>query len=174
MGYEIAEQLNWELPDVIIYPTGGGTGLIGIWKAFHEMKALGWIDKIPTRMVAVQGDGCDPIVQSFNKGEQTIPKYENPAPTIANGLRVPRPFGDRHVMKSIYESNGTAVAVSDAELIEGLSEFAKAEGIFLSPEGAAVWVAYKKLRLSNWIKEHESVVMLNTGSVYKYAENLYS
>ena len=174
MGYEIAEQLNWELPDVIIYPTGGGTGLIGIWKAFHEIKALGWIDKIPTRMVAVQGDGCDPIVQSFNKGEQTIPKYENPAPTIANGLRVPRPFGDRHVMKSIYESNGTAVAVSDAELIEGLSEFAKAEGIFLSPEGAAVWVAYKKLRLSNWIKEHESVVMLNTGSVYKYAENLYS
>jgi len=174
MGYEIAEQLNWKLPDVVLYPTGGGTGLIGIWKAFHEMKALGWIDSIPTRMVAVQGDGCDPIIQSFKKGENSIPKYENPAPTIANGLRVPRPFGDRHVMKSIYESNGTAIAVSDEEIKDGLSEFAKSEGLFLSPEGAAVWVGYKKLRASNWIKEHESVVMLNTGSVYKYAENLYS
>ena len=174
MGYEIAEQLNWKLPDVVLYPTGGGTGLIGIWKAFHEMKALGWVDTIPTRMVAVQGNGCDPIIQSFKKRKNSIPKYEDPAPTIANGLRVPRPFGDRHVMKSIYESNGTAIAVSDKEIKDGLSEFAKSEGLFLSPEGAVVWVAYKKLRASNWINDQESVVLLNTGSVYKYAENLYS
>ena len=173
MGYEIAEQLDWKLPDVVIYPTGGGTGLIGIWKAFHEMKQLGWIDHIPTRMVAVQGDGCDPIIQSLNKGLQQIAPYENPAYTVANGLRVPKPFGDRLVMETIYKSNGTAISVSDDEILKGLSEFAKAEGLFLSPEGAAVWMAYKKLKSSNWIQDHESVVLLNTGSVYKYAENLY-
>lgn len=174
MGYEIAEQLNWELPDVIIYPTGGGTGLIGIWKAFHEMKALGWISKIPTRMAAVQGSGCDPVIQSFQRGLDEMNKYENPAHTIANGLRVPKPFGDRMIMKTIYESNGTAISVSDEEIKTGLSEFAKSEGVFLAPEGAAVWMGYKKLKSSNWIKENESVVLLNTGSVYKYAENLYS
>lgn len=172
MGYEIAEQLNWKLPDVILYPTGGGTGLIGIWKAFQEMQAMGWIKRIPTRMVAVQGDGCDPVIKSFNKGIDYIPAYVNPAPTIANGLRVPKPFGDRLVMKTLYESNGTAISISDKEIKEGLNEFAKAEGLFISPEGASVWVGYKKLRLSNWIKDHETVVLLNTGSVYKYIENL--
>jgi len=174
MGYEIAEQLNWKLPDVIICPTGGGTGIIGIWKAFHEMQALGWIDDIPTRMVVVQGSGCDPIIQSLQKGLDDIPLYENPSPTIANGLRVPKPFGDKMIMKTIYESNGTAISVSDEEIKQGLSEFAKSEGIFLAPEGAAAWIGYKKLKLSNWIKDDESVVLLNTGSVYKYAENLYS
>ena len=173
MGYEIAEQLDWKLPDVVIYPTGGGTGLIGIWRAFHEMKRLGWIDNIPTRMVAVQGDGCDPIIQSLNKGWDHIEAYDSPAYTVANGLRVPRPFGDRLVMETIYKSNGTAIAISDKEILDGLSEFAKAEGLFLSPEGAAVWMAYKKLKSSKWIKDHESIVLLNTGSVYKYAENLY-
>jgi threonine synthase len=173
MGYEIAEQLNWKLPDVILFPTGGGTGLIGIWKAFYEMKALGWIKKIPTRMVAVQGDGCDPIIQSFKKGLNYIAKYNNPATTIANGLRVPKPFGDRLVMKTLYESNGTAISVSDKEILDGLSEFAKKEGLFLSPEGASVWVGYKKLKLNNWIKDDESVVLLNTGSIYKYTENLF-
>ena len=173
MGYEIAEQLDWKLPDVVIYPTGGGTGLIGIWKAFHEMKQLGWIDHIPTRMVAVQGDGCDPVIQSFEKGLQQVTPYENPAYTVANGLRVPKPFGDRLVMETIYKSNGTAISISDEEILKGLSEFARAEGLFLSPEGAAVWMAYKKLKSSKWIQDHESVVLLNTGSVYKYAENLY-
>lgn len=172
MGYEIAEQQNWKLPDVIIYPTGGGTGLIGIWKAFQEMKALGWIDNIPTRMVAVQGTGCDPIITSYTQNLSYIDAYQNPAPTIANGLRVPRPFGDKLVMQTIYDSKGTAVAISDEEIKEGLHEFAKTEGLFLSPEGAAVWSAYKKLKFSNWIQDHESVVLLNTGSVYKYAENL--
>lgn len=172
LGYEIAEQLNWKLPDVILYPTGGGTGLIGIWKAFHEMKKLGWIDNIPTRMVAVQGEGCNPVIKSFNKGLSHIEQYENPDITIANGLRVPKPFGDRLVMETIYQSNGTAISVSDAEILNALSEFAKAEGCFLSPEGAAVWFAYKKLKLSKWIKDHESIVLLNTGSVYKYVENI--
>jgi len=173
MGYEIAEQLNWELPDVILYPTGGGTGLIGIWKAFYEMKALGWIKNIPTRMVAVQGNGCNPIIKSFKKGMNYITRYVNPAQTIANGLRVPKPFGDRLVMKTLYESKGTAISISDKEILVGLSEFAKKEGLFLSPEGASVWVGYKKLKSNNWIKDDESVVLLNTGSIYKYTENLF-
>jgi len=173
MGYEIAEQLDWKLPDVIIYPTGGGTGLIGIWKAFQEMKEMGWIDRIPTKMVAVQVSGCDPVVQSFQKGMDHTPKYENPSETIANGLRVPKAFGDKLIMKTLYESGGTAVAVTEDEMKEGLSEFAKNEGVFLAPEGAAVWMGYKKLKRSNWIKKEQSVVLINTGSVYKYAENLY-
>ena len=173
MGYEIAEQLNWKLPDVIIYPTGGGTGLIGIWKAFHEMLALGWIDKIPTRMVAVQVAGCDPVVQSFEKGLDHTPKYENPEITIANGLRVPKAFGDKLIMKTLYESSGTAITVSDNEIKNALSEFAKNEGIFLSPEGAAVWKGYQKLKERGWIDNEESVVLINTGSAYKYVENLY-
>lgn len=173
MGYEIAEQLNWKLPDIIIYPTGGGTGLIGIWRAFKEMKKMGWIDKIPTRMVAVQTTGCDPIITSFKEKLTTIEKYKNPAPTIANGLRVPRPFGDKLVMNTLYESNGNAIAVSEDEIKNGLREFASNEGLFLSPEGAAVWEGYKKLKSNNWIKDEETVLLLNTGSVYKYAENLY-
>lgn len=173
MGYEIIEQLDWNVPDVIIYPTGGGTGLIGIWKALLEMKEMGWIKEIPTRMVAVQGAGCDPVITSFQKGMPDVPAYENPAPTIANGLRVPKPFGDRMIMKTLYDSKGTAIAVSDDEMKSGLSEFAQAEGLFLSPEGAGVWEGYKKLKANNWIKDEETVVLLNTGSVYKYAENLY-
>jgi len=173
MGYEIAEQLNWRLPDVVMYPTGGGTGLIGIWKAFKEMKAMGWVKNIPTKMVAVQGIGCDPVIKAYKKGLDFIETYDNPAPTIANGLRVPKPFGDKLVMKTLYESKGTAISVSDKEIIKGLKEFAQTEGLFLSPEGAAVWVGYKKLRLQNWIKENETVVLLNTGSVYKYVENLF-
>jgi threonine synthase len=125
-------------------------------------------------MVAVQGDGCNPIVQSFQKGKHQIVKYNKPTPTIANGLRVPKPFGDRMIMKTLYESNGTAISVSDDEIKPGLSKFAKTEGLFLCPEGAAVWVGFKKLKSSNWIKDNESVVLLNTGSIYKYAENLYS
>lgn len=171
MGYEIAEQLNWQLPDVVIYPTGGGTGLIGIWKAFKELKAMGWVKNIPTKMVAVQGSGCNPVIKSFKKGLHYIEPYDNPATTIANGLRVPKPFGDRLVMKTLYESQGTAISVSDKEILDGLKEFAQTEGVFLSPEGAAVWVGYKKLKLQNWIKEDQSVVLLNTGSVYKYVEN---
>ncbi|GJM34353.1 MAG: threonine synthase [Saprospiraceae bacterium] len=172
MGYEIIEQLHWQLPDVILYPTGGGTGLIGIWKALQEMKTLGWLTHIPTRMVAIQVAGCNPVVQAFQKKLDYIPMYENPAPTIANGLRVPHPFGDRMIMKTLYESKGTAVSVTEEEIRQSLDEFAKTEGLFLSPEGAAVWMGYKKLKENNWIKPDDSVVLLNTGSVYKYVENL--
>lgn len=173
MGYEIVEQMDWKTPDVVIYPTGGGTGLIGIWKAFKELRALGWINSYSTRMVAVQVDGCDPVVQAFTRGMDHAVKYENPDPTIANGLRVPKAFGDRLIMKTLYESNGTAISVSENDMKLGLSEFAKEEGLFLSPEGAAVYMAYKKLKSDQWIKDHESVVLLNTGSGYKYVENLY-
>jgi threonine synthase len=173
MGYEIAEQLHWKLPDVILYPTGGGTGIIGIWKAFAELKALGWTKDIPTKMVAVQGEGCNPIVKSFlKKLGHSLPE-ENALPTIANGLRVPNPFGDRMILKTIYQSNGTAISVSDKEIRQSMHEFAEAEGLFLSPEGAAVWAGYKKLKQTHWINEDESVVLLNTGSAYKYIENLY-
>ena len=172
LGYEIAEQLNWQLPDVIIYPTGGGTGLIGIWKAFQELITLGWIEKIPTRMVAVQTEGCDPIIKAFSNGADYAQKYTNPKLTIANGLRVPHPFGDRMIMKAIYQSNGTAVAVTENDIMISMKEFARTEGIFLSPEGAAVWAAYKMLHVSKWIKASDKVVLLNTGSPYKYVDNL--
>lgn len=173
MGYEIAEQLNWQLPDVIIYPTGGGTGLIGIWKAFKEMKELGWVDEIPTRMVAVQTTGCDPIVQAFDAGLSSSTPYKNPAETIANGLRVPHAFGHKLILKTLAESGGCALAVSEDDMKSALSEYAQSEGIFLSPEGAAVWHAAKRLKNEGWIKSDEHVLMLNTGSGYKYAENLW-
>jgi len=172
MGYEIAEQMNWKLPDVILYPTGGGTGLIGIWKAFKEMLEMGWIKEIPTRMVAVQIAQCNPIVQAFENNDSGSLPYESPGVTIANGLRVPHAFGHKLILKTLYESNGTAIDVTDEEMHNGISELAKAEGLFVSPEGAAVWEAAKKLLEKGWIKEHESVVLLNTGSAYKYIENV--
>jgi len=172
MGYEIAEQMNWKLPDVCIYPTGGGTGLIGIWKAFKEMKEMGWVDSIPTRMVAVQTDGCNPIVTAWKEGKDSSIPFKSPKNTIANGLRVPHTFGHKLILKTLAESNGYALDVSEEEMMNGLSEFAQTEGIFLSPEGAAVWEAFKKLRKEEWIKPNESVVLLNTGSAYKYVENI--
>lgn len=173
MGYEIAEQLNWQLPDVIIYPTGGGTGLIGIWKAFQELVDLGWVKNMPTRMVAVQTVGCDPIVKAFSYYSNHANKYANPKITIANGLRVPHPFGDRMILKTIYQSNGNAITVSEDEIMTSMKEFAKTEGVFLSPEGAAVWAAYKMLKSSRWINDKDKVILLNTGSPYKYIENLF-
>jgi threonine synthase len=172
MGFEIAEQLNWKLPDVIIYPTGGGTGLIGIWKAFQEMKELGWIDHIPSRMVAVQTTGCNPIVTAFQKKEDHAPLFENPAETIANGLRVPKAFGDRLIMTTLYESNGYAIDVSDEEIRDAMGLCARTEGLFLSPEGAAVLKAAFKLKDNGFIKSEDHVLLLNTGSAYKYIENL--
>jgi threonine synthase len=172
MGLEIAEQFKWKLPDVIIYPTGGGTGLIGIWKAFHELKELGWVDEIPTRMVAVQSASCDPVVKAFQNNESYTQVYNNPGETIANGLRVPKAFGDKLIMKTLYESNGTAISFDDEEIIHYLEKTAKDEGLFLSPEGGAVMGALEKLRESNFIKKSDSVVVLNTGSAYKYIENL--
>ena len=172
MGYEIAEQLDWHLPDVIIYPTGGGTGLIGIWKAFQELMEMGWVDNIPTRMVAVQTKGCNPVVQAYQADLDYCTVYENPEETIANGLRVPKAFGDRLIMRTIKESNGIALDVTEEEIMTSIYEFGRAEGIFLSPEGAAVYYGLKKLVATNYIKSSDKVVIINTGSPYKYVDNL--
>lgn len=173
MGYEIAEQLNWQWPDVIVYPTGGGTGLIGIWKAVKELEELGWMvtNKRP-RMVAVQSDACDPVVQAYNAHKQEAPAFPNPKTTIANGLRVPKAFGDEMILQVLYESQGTAISISENDILKGIQQAAQAEGVLLSPEGAAVWQACRRLRRQSWIKEGERVVLLNTGSMYKYMENV--
>ncbi len=173
MGYEIAEQLNWQLPDVILYPAGGGTGLIGIWKAFKEMQALGWISadtKLP-RMVAVQADNCRPLVDTFY-GRQLNSKLYNGKPTLANGLAVPRPIGEPLMLQVIKESGGTAISISEEEMIEGIREIGRTEGIFVAPEGAAVWMAARKLLHTGWLQGHEQILLLNTGSGHKYMENI--
>ncbi|MDO3641221.1 threonine synthase [Mucilaginibacter sp. L3T2-6] len=171
MGYEIAEQFNWELPDVILYPTGGGTGLIGIWKAFDEMQQLGWIGSKRPRMVAVQSESCNGIVSAFNAGLQ-ISEFTDGGFTIANGLRVPKPYADKQILRVLRESNGTALAISDLEMSAALKEIARHEGMLIAPEGAALWQAFKKLKDAQWIKDGENVLMINTGSGYKYLENI--
>jgi len=171
MGYEIAEQFNWQLPDVILYPTGGGTGLIGIWKAFDEMEQLGWIGSYRPRMVAVQSQSCDGIVSAFNAG-QMVSEFADGGFTIANGLRVPKPYADKQILNVLRESKGTALSISDAEMSYAVKEIARHEGMLIAPEGAALWQAYKKLKASNWIKPGEQVLMINTGSGYKYLENI--
>lgn len=173
MGFEIAEQLNWQLPDVILYPAGGGTGLIGIWKAFHEMKAIGWLPasaKFP-KMVAVQATNCMPLVQTFFGHQQNSHNYTG-KPTIANGLAVPRPIGEQLMLKVLSESEGTAVAITEEEMILGLQELGKVEGLFVAPEGAALWMAARKLKASGFIVPTEQVLLLNTGSGQKYLENI--
>ena len=171
MGYEIAEQFNWQLPEVVMFPTGGGTGLIGIWKAFDELEQLGWIGSQRPRMVAVQADSCAGIVTAFNKGESTA-EFVDGGFTIANGLRVPKSYADKIILRSLRESNGVAISVTDAEMNAGVKEIAAKEGFLVAPEGAALWQAYKKLKATNWIKPGETVVMINTGSGYKYLENI--
>ncbi len=173
MGYEIAEQLNWQLPDVIMYPTGGGTGLIGIWKAFDEMKQLGWLapDQPLPRMVAVQSEECSPVVDTF-LGKQPDSKNYVGKPTLANGLAVPRPIGEPLMLNVLHESRGTALAVSEEEMIEGTREICQQEGIFVAPEGGAIWAATKKLLHQGWIRPEEHVLLLNTGSCQKYADNM--
>ncbi len=172
MGYEIAEQFHWEVPDVILYPTGGGTGLIGIWKAMQEMTELGWISGKMPRMVAVQAEVCSPIVRAFDAGASKAKPWQDPGLTIANGLRVPGAFAHELILSILRESEGTAVAVSEEEMREGLSEMARLEGVLLAPEGAAVWKAFVRLRESGWIRKGEKAVLLNTGTVYKYMENI--
>jgi len=167
MGYEIAEQMGWELPDVIIYPTGGGTGLIGMWKAFDEMERLGWIGNKKPRMVTVQPTGCAPIVKAFKEGKDHAEFWEG-ARTIASGLRVPSAIGDFLMLRVLRESNGTAVAVSDEEIMESAKQIGRTEGIFVCPEAGATLAAFKVLRKENWIKEGEKVVLFNTGTGLKY------
>ena len=167
MGYEIAEALNWSLPDVIIYPTGGGTGLVGMWKAFNEMQALGWIDERRPRMISVQAAGCAPVVRAFHSHADRIAPWEN-ASTIASGLRVPAVFADRLVLRCLRESKGTAVSVTDDEIINAQGDLARREGILTAPEGAATLAALSKLLKSGEIKADEKIVLFNTGTGLKY------
>ncbi|HWY51080.1 MAG TPA: threonine synthase [Chthoniobacterales bacterium] len=169
LGYEIAEQLNWKLPDVILYPTGGGTGLIGMWKAFDEMETLGWIDSKRPRMFSVQASGCAPIVRAFEAGEKFAAEFPN-AHTVASGLRVPKAIGDFLMLRILRDSNGGAIAVNDDEMIRMVREVGSKEGLFVAPEGAACFAALKTLRASGKIDANERVVIFNTGSGIKYLE----
>ena len=172
LGYEIAEALGWELPDVIVYPTGGGTGLLGMWKAFGEMEEMGWISagRRP-RMIAVQMEGCAPIVKAFHEGQESISPWEN-ATTVAAGLRVPGPVADYLILRCLRESGGTALTVTDDEALAAVPEIATAEGIFACPEGAATLAALHKLLQSGEVAASERIVLLNTGSGLKYLDVL--
>ena len=169
MGYELAEQFGWSLPDVILYPTGGGTGLIGMWKAFNELEALGFIGSARPRMVVVQSSGCAPIVQAFHAGERFAAEFPN-AHTKASGLRVPKAVGDFMILDALRASNGQAVAVDDAQLLAAVGEIGAAEGVFVAPEGAACLPALRKLMHDGWVREGERVVLYNTGAGVKYLE----
>jgi threonine synthase len=169
LGYELAEQLKWQLPDTILYPTGGGTGVIGMWKAFDEMEALGWIGKNRPRMFAVQAAGCAPIVCAFEAGEKTAAEFRD-AHTIASGLRVSKAIGDFLILKILRDSNGGAIAVDDEEMIRVARDIGASEGLFVCPEGAACFAAVKLLRRAGKITSCERVVIFNTGSGIKYLE----
>jgi threonine synthase len=172
LGYEIAESLGWKLPDVIVYPTGGGTGLIGMWKAFGEMESLGWIERgRRPRMVCVQAEGCAPLVRAFHSGAESASPWES-AQTLASGLRVPSALADFWILRVLRESGGTARAVGEAELLAQTLRFARAEGILVCPEGGAALAALQALASEGWIRPHEEVVLLNTGSGLKYVEAL--
>ena len=171
MGYEIAEQLNWDLPDNIIYPTGGGTGIIGIWKAFKELSEIGMINSKLPKMICVQADGCSPVVDAYLNGKKNAELFNNPK-TIAAGMRVPIAVGDYLIIDSVLESKGTALKINDKEMISGVNKMSSMEGIFCAPEGGSILSATIKLIDSNFIKPNESVLLLNTGSGYKYLEEL--
>ncbi len=167
MGYEIAEQRNWKLPDVIIYPTGGGTGLIGMWKAFDELEQLGWIDSHRPRMVSVQAEGCAPIPRAFEAGDEFAEPWQNAA-TVAAGLRVPAAVGDFLMLRALRESNGIGVSVSDDQLVNAQMRMSSLEGTFACPEGGATLAALENLLATGWIKPEEEVVLFNTGTGLKY------
>ncbi|TRX54875.1 threonine synthase [Fulvivirga sp. M361] len=169
MGYEITEQMSWSLPDAIIYPTGGGTGLIGMWKAFNEMVRMGWVNsRYLPKMIVVQSELCAPMVDLF-KGKKSARSFQM---SIANGLSVPKAFGEDLIMSVLNESEGTALTVSDKQMVEGMHEFAQKEGIIVSPEGAAVWEATKQLVDLEFLHPDEKILMINTGSGFKYFENI--
>ncbi len=173
MGYELAEQLNWVLPDWIIYPTGGGTGLVGMWKAFAEMEAIGWLTagRRP-KMVSVQTEGCAPIIRAFESGAETAGTWDN-AHTVADGLRVPRAIADFLILRTIRESGGTAVAVSDEQMVSDMMAMGRDEGVSAAPEGGASLSAVRKLVASGQIKKHDTVVLFNTGGALKYLDLLH-
>jgi len=169
MGYELAEQMRWTLPDVIFYPCGGGVGLIGMWKAFEEMETLGWIGSKRPKMIAVQVEGCQPIVRAFEQGAERSVFFEN-AQTVASGLRVPKPLGDFLVLEAVRKSGGTAIAVTDREMLDAGIELAELEGMFAAPEGGACVAALRQLLANGFLKSDESIVIYNTGSGIKYLE----
>ena len=169
MGYELVEQLGWEYPDAVFYPTGGGVGLIGMWKAFEEMEELGWVSGKRPRMYALQASGCAPVTKAFGEGKDVSEFYKDAA-TFAAGLRVPKPYGDAIILEIVRKSGGSAVSSDDAEILASILDWAKHEGIFLSPEGAAATAAYDKLLKSGEIKSGERVVLFNTGAGLKYTD----
>jgi threonine synthase len=169
MGYEVAEQFTWELPDVIFYPCGGGVGLIGMWKAFEEMETLGWISSKRPKMIAVQAEGCAPIVKAFEEGKTKSEFFQN-AHTVASGLRVPKALGDFLVLDAVRKSGGTAISATDEEMIQAAIDLASDEGIFVAPEGGACVAALRKLLANGFLKPEERVVIYNTGSGLKYLE----
>jgi threonine synthase len=169
MGYEIAEQFAWQLPDAILYPCGGGVGLIGIWKAFEELEQLGWIGNKRPKMIAVQATGCAPIVRAFEQQRDQSEMWQH-AHTAASGLRVPKPLGDALVLKAVRASGGVAMAVSDEQMIDAALLLAELEGIFAAPEGGACVAAARYLRKTGFLTRKERIVILNTGSGFKYAE----
>jgi len=171
MGYEIAEQFNWALPDVILYPTGGGTGLIGMWKAFKEMQQMGWINGKLPRMFAVQAENCEPIVQTW-KGMQPNAKNYTGRPSLANGLAVPNPFAEDMILQVLRESKGLPLAVSDDAMIAAVKEIAREEGLLIAPEGGSLLTALLQLVQYGTIQRTEKILLLNTGSGYKYLENI--
>jgi threonine synthase len=169
MGYEVAEQLGWKLPRGIIYPTGGGVGLLGMWKSFEEMETLGWIGPERPKMVCVQSDGCAPIVKAWDEGKAVAETWLNAA-TSAAGLRVPKAYGDYLILDILKKSGGTAVTATDLEIMQAVGQWARTEGVFAAPEGAAALVAYQKLRASGFFSSDDQVVLFNTGSGLKYLE----
>ena len=171
MGYELAEQMSWKLPDAIIYPTGGGTGLVGMWKAFDEMERMGWISSQRPKMISVQAEGCAPIARAFERGERFAEEFPN-AHTEASGLRVPRAIADFVMLDLIRASHGTAVTVSDEEMIAAAKEMARTTGVFAAPEGGATLAAARNLTESGFLRPTDTVVLFNTGSGLKYLEAL--
>jgi threonine synthase len=169
LGYELAEQLNWTLPEVILYPTGGGTGLIGMWKAFDEMEKLGWIGSKRPRMFTVQASGCQPIVRAFENGDKFAAEHMG-AHTKASGLRVPKAIGDFIMLEALRKSGGGAIAVSDEEMITCTKEIGATEGVFPAPEGAACYAALKTLLAAKKVRPEETVVLFNTSTGLKYLE----
>jgi threonine synthase len=171
MGYELAEQFGWKLPDAIVYPTGGGTGLIGKWKAFRELEAMGFIGPVRVRMYAVQAEGCAPIVKAFAEGQEQAAPWEG-AHTLAHGIRVPSALGDFLILRALRDSHGAAVAVSDEEIIQGVKDASAAEGMFMAPEGGACVAALRKLKASGHVSADDTVVIFNTGTGFKYVDNM--
>lgn len=171
MGYEIAEQMGWEMPDAILYPAGGGVGLIGIWKALNELKEAGWVAGPLPKLICVHASGCAPLVKAFEEGKDTS-EFWTGAHTVAGGIRVPKALGDFLVLRAVRETGGTAIAVDDADTLQAMKELAELDGALICPEGAATYAAAKALRASGYLQETDRVVLLNTGTGLKYPDTI--